>query len=42
MDHSNGSEDNKDIVLLHTNLFTICTLEALAFEGEERDILRDI
>lgn len=38
VDHSNGSEDNKDIVLLHPDLFTIHALEALAFKGEEHDI----
>lgn len=41
-DHSDGWEDNKDIVLLRPSLFTIRTLEGLAVEGKERDILCDI
>ena len=41
-DHSDGSEDNKDIVLLRPDLFTIRALEAMTVEGEERDILHDI
>jgi hypothetical protein len=41
-DHTDGSKDNKDITLLRPDLFSIRALEALAFEGEEREILRDI
>lgn len=41
-DHSDGHEDNKDIVLLHPSLFTIRALKGLAIEGEEHDILHNI
>lgn len=41
-DHSDGSEDNQDIVLLWPELFTIQALEGLMAEGEEQDILQDI
>jgi hypothetical protein len=41
-DHGDGSGDNKDITLLHPELFVICALEGLTVEGEEWDIIRDI
>jgi hypothetical protein len=41
-DHGDGSGDNKDITLLHPELFVIRALEGLTVEGEERDILQDI
>jgi RNase H-like domain found in reverse transcriptase/Reverse transcriptase (RNA-dependent DNA polymerase)/Integrase zinc binding domain/Chromo (CHRromatin Organisation MOdifier) domain len=41
-DHGDGSDDNRDIVLLQPDLFVVRALEGIAPEGEERDILRDI
>jgi hypothetical protein len=41
-DHGTGSDDNDNLVLLRPELFAVRALEAIALEGEERDILRDI
>ena len=41
-DHSSGSADNDNMVLLTPDLFTVRALEGLEIVGEERDILRDI
>ena len=41
-DHGTGSDDNSNIVLLPSKLFTIHTVEGLEFIGPERDVLRDI
>src|SRR6266498_247024 len=41
-DHGTGSEDNSNVVLLPSKLFTICALEGLEFVRPEKDVLRDI
>ena len=41
-DHGTGSDDNSNVVLLSSKLFTICAVEGLEFIGPERDVLRDI
>jgi len=41
-DHSKGTSDNKDMVLLRPELFAIRALEGIQSEGPERDILREI
>src|SRR6266511_3850844 len=40
--HGTGSNDNSNIVLLPSKLFTICAVEGLEFFRPERDVLRDI
>jgi hypothetical protein len=41
-DHSNGKQDNENIVLLKPEMFTIMALEGLMVEGEEKNIVREI
>jgi hypothetical protein len=41
-DHSDGKQDNENIVLLKPELFAIRALEGLTVEGEEKDIVREI
>jgi hypothetical protein len=41
-DHSDGKQDNENIVLLKLELFAIRALEGLMVEGEEKDIVREI
>jgi hypothetical protein len=41
-DHSNGSGDNNDVVLLKPELFAIWALEGLVVEGEEKEIVQEI
>ena len=41
-DHGTGSDNNSNIVLLPSKLFTICAVEGLEFVGPKRDVLRDI
>jgi hypothetical protein len=41
-DHSDGKQDNENIVLLKLDLFAIRALEGLTVEGEEKDIVREI
>ena len=41
-DHSIGSDDNSDIMLLTPKLFAARALEGLEVAGSELDILRDI
>ena len=40
--HGTGSDDNSNVVLLFSKLFTIHAVEGLEFVGPERDALRDI
>ncbi len=40
--HGTGSDDNSNVVLLPSKLFTICAVEGLEFVRPERDVLRDI
>ena len=40
--HGTGSDDNSNIVLLPSKLFTIHAVEGLEFVGPESDVLRDI
>ena len=41
-DHSTGSDDNDNMVLLQPELFAVRALEGITLEGEEREILCDI
>jgi transposase InsO family protein len=41
-DHGSGSQDNSNVVLLNADLFAVRAMEAVAVEGEEREVLRDI
>jgi hypothetical protein len=41
-DHGSGSQDNSNIVLLNADLFAVRAMEAVAVEGEEHEVLRDI
>jgi transposase InsO family protein len=41
-DHGSGREDNENIVLLRPELFAIRAMEGLTFEGEEKEIARQI
>jgi hypothetical protein len=41
-DHSDGKQDNENIILFKPELFTIRALEGLMVEGEEKDIVREI
>jgi hypothetical protein len=41
-DHGSRSQDNSNIVLLNADLFVVCVMEAVAVEGEEHEVLRDI
>ena len=41
-DHSLGSGDNSNMILLHPELFTVCALEGLTLVGEECRIVGDI
>src|SRR6266545_4719045 len=41
-DHGTGSNDNSNVVLLPSKLFTIHAVKGLEFIGPERDVLRDI
>ena len=41
-DHGMGTSNNADVVLLPLELFRVHTLDGLALEGEEKDILCDI
>jgi len=38
-DHGTGADDNSNIVLLPSKLFTVRTLEGLEFAGPEQDLL---
>jgi len=42
LDHSKGTSDNEDIVLLQLELIAVRALEGLHLEGPERDMLREI
>jgi len=41
-DHSKGTSDNEDVVLLRLELLAIRALEGVQLEGQEKDILREI
>jgi len=41
-DHSKGTSDNEDVVLLWPELLAVQALEGVQLEGLERDILREI
>jgi len=41
-DHGKETSNNKDVILLRPELFTIRTLEGIQSEGPEKDILREI
>jgi len=41
-DHSKGTSDNEDVVLLRPELLAIQALEGVQLEGPEKDILREI
>ena len=41
-DHGDGSNDNRDIVLLQPKFFTVQAMEVVKFEGEERDVAKEI
>jgi len=41
-DHGKGTSDNKDVILLRPELFTIRALKGIQSEGPEKDILREI
>ena len=41
-DHGTGINDKSDIVLLWPKMFAVRVMEAVKFEGEERDVVRDI
>jgi hypothetical protein len=41
-DHSSGSEDNSDLILLRPELFIVCTLEGLTPVEEEHGILWEV
>ena len=41
-DHSTGSDDNSDVVLLSPDLFVAAALPAIDVTGEDQDLLRDI
>ena len=41
-DHSKGTSDNEDMVLLRPELLTVRALEGVQLEGLEQDILREI
>ena len=40
--HSLGSGDNSNMILLHPELFKVCALEGLTLVGEEHRIVGDI
>jgi hypothetical protein len=40
--HRDGKQDNKNIILLKLELFTIRALEGLTVRGEEKDIVQKI
>ena len=42
LDHSSGSKDNDNMVLLTPDFFVIQALEGLKVWGEEKDILKEI
>jgi hypothetical protein len=42
LDHRDGKQDNKNIVLLKQELFMIRALEGLMVRGEEKDIVWEI
>jgi len=42
LDHSKGTSDNKDVVLLQPELIAVWALEGLHLEGLKRDMLREI
>jgi len=42
LDHSKGTSDNEDVVLLRLELIAVQALEGLHLEGPERDMLREI
>jgi len=41
-DHSKGTSDNEDVILLRLELFAIRALKGIQSEGPEKDILREI
>ena len=41
-DHGDGSNDNRDIVLLRPEFFAVRAMEGVAFEGEERETMKEI
>jgi hypothetical protein len=41
-DHGSGSQDNSNVVLLNADLFAVHVMEAVAVEGEEREVLCNI
>ena len=42
LDHSTRAQNNQDIVLIHSEFFTVCTLEDFVLEGKKHSILTDI
>ena len=42
MDHGIGTSDNKDITLLHLEMFVVQVLEGVKLERTERNMLSDI
>lgn len=42
LNHGTRAQDNQDIVLIHPEFFTVCTLEDFILEGEKYSILTDI
>ena len=41
-DHGTGAGDNDNIVLLRPDVFAVRAMEGVTFEGEEREVVRDI